>query len=100
MTTPHKHAEVAIAWLKDQAIKLEYKHLVWLRWERQRDDMNPLTHPLYEWRIKPEPKSDVVFHCHMGQRGFDALTERFISGDNLKLTFDGETGKLIKAEVL
>jgi len=57
--------------------------------------------PLYcmdgtEWRIKPEPKPDVVLYRALGKAG-DC---RPFEGANICLTFDGETGKLKSAEVL
>lgn len=57
---------------------------------------NPLTNPEFEWRIKPEPKPDVVLYRALGKAG-DC---RPFEGANICLTFDGETGKLKSAEVL
>jgi hypothetical protein len=103
MNTPHKYAEITIAWLNDQSIKLEYRLPNWDRWavsSPQGFGMNPITHPLYEWRIKPEPKPDVVrlIDCWKDSLGL-AFRVKTIA-NNLKLTFDGETGKLKSAEVI
>ena len=97
----HKHAELIKAW----ADGAEIEQMVPTAkgglggWQEFSGDWNHLP-AYYEYRIKTEPKPDVFFHCHMDQRGFDSLTERFVDGDNLKLTFDGETGKLKSAEVI
>jgi hypothetical protein len=97
MKTPHKHAEVLIAWLNDQSIKLEYKHSAWLFWQPQDEEVTPITHPKYEWRIKPEPEPDVVrYRCTGGGSGYLVPQPE----GNLKLTFDGGTGKLKSAEVI
>ena len=57
---------------------------------------NPISHEHLEWRIKPEPKPDVVLYRALGKAG-DC---RPFEGANICLTFDGETGKLKSAEVL
>ena len=69
----------------------------WLTWHREM--MTPLEIDAedYEWRTKPEPKPDVVKYGLAWERIWDCKP---MSGDNLKLTFDGETGKLKSAEVI
>lgn len=57
---------------------------------------DPITCQNMEWRIKPEPKPDVVLYRALGKAG-DC---RPFEGANICLTFDGETGKLKSAEVL
>jgi hypothetical protein len=59
----------------------------------------------YEVRIKPEPKPDFVqyasAHRSDGCQSFSwgqAKTRRSV--DNLKLTFDGETGRLKAVEIV
>lgn len=97
MNKPHKHAEIAIAWLQDQSIKLEFKRpLPGAVWEPRDGSMNPTTNVDYEWRIKPEPKPDVVGYADIDS--FYCSTQ--LAQHNLKLTFDGETGKLKSAEVI
>jgi len=51
-------------------------------------------------RIKPEPKEDVVRFIGVTLDFVSKLTLCKYDGDNLKLTFDGETGKLKSAEVI
>lgn len=61
----------------------------------------PLSDPHLEWRIKPEPKPDVVlFYRVTAQSNSYEVTRERTPMDNLRLTFDGETGKLKSAEVL
>lgn len=56
------------------------------------------------YRIRPEQKPDVVGYCEASYkdkiRFIGSVTSRKCPGDNLKLTWDGETGKLKDAEVL
>ena len=85
---PHKHSELIKAWADGAEIQIKYKDY----WENC---------PIPQWfldaeyRIKPQPKPDVVqfwcASCEPMKRPLD---------NNLKLTFDGETGKLKSAEVL
>lgn len=98
MKTPHKHAEVTIAWLKDQSIKLEFRRpLPGAMWEVTYGLMNPMSNPDYEWRVKPEPKPDIErYGIALHYWGRDVAE----AGDNIKLTFCGETGKLKSAEVI
>jgi hypothetical protein len=108
----HKHAEVLIAIAEGKDVE----------WRLKGDDewhiaqflpYTPLTNPEFEWRIKPDPKPDVVMYAiasmnevDIGRRSVDpddwasVLTNLETSDDNLKLTFCGETGKLKSAEVL
>lgn len=95
---PHKHAVLIHAWADGADIQFRSvpnhgdwhdgnENLIWDEWA--------------EYRVKPEPKPDVSQHYFATRAG----TTKF-SGDtpdmpvNLKLTWDGETGKLKKAEVL
>ncbi len=90
MKTPHKHAELIHAWADGAEIEF-----------RVCNDWRRITAPSWDqtgdYRIKPEPKPDTVwsynaFEGHLFRCHSDSV--------NLKLTFDGETGKLKSAEVL
>lgn len=67
--------------------------------------LNPITHPEIQWRIKPEPKPDVVrYGVASIQHGY-AYVEHLgphnsNKNNNLRLTFDGEFFTLKSAEVL
>jgi len=87
---PHKHAELIKAWADGAEIEYlterkewveKHKYFPW--WETS------------EYRIKPQPKADVIqFWCASCEPLKRPLE------NNLKLTFDGETGELKAAEVL
>ena len=100
---PHKHAELIKAWADGATIEArcvvpneigEWKTFTNPNWDV----------PYAQYRIKPEPKPDVV--CFSGVRYEKDYEEiqwqenetKYMS--NLKLTFDGETGELKSAEVL
>ena len=104
MNTPHKHADVLRA-IADKGFEAgEWQHSFG-DWREAHDFLNPLTHPQLEWRIKPEPKPDVVRYLwaspdsgwctRVGNYTYPATTPT-----NLKIILDGETGKLKSAEVL
>ena len=94
MKTPHKHAELIKAWA--DGAEIEYLHSAKIEW---------IATPAPEWlvnatyRIKPEPKPEVVEY-RMAYRTVPRRLGTPAAFDNLKLTFDGETGKLKAAEVL
>jgi len=92
-----KHAELIKAWADGADIESRigdgewvYKHKL-MPWYED-----------YQYRIKPEPKPDVVEQYvakgHIKYGGV-RVAEHW-EKENLKLTFDGATGKLKSAEVL
>jgi hypothetical protein len=92
MKTPHKHAEIIKAWA--DGAEIEYQCAG--GWEQIPE------HPYWPegsvYRIKPEPKPDVelcIFASPFARRN---QWEEY--DNNIKLTFDGETGALKAAEVL
>jgi len=99
---PHKHAELIKAWADGAVIEFRYvlsnhREIVWSEWFTA--NLTPAWSEDYEFRIKPEPKPDVVKRMSLF---IDTQHHLIFSqdGDNLKLTFDGETGELKSAEVL
>ena len=90
---PHKHAELIKAWA--DGAEIEYFNTTDNKWEPIFKGWSWDSMLLVDMRIKPEPKPDVVqfwcASCEPLKRPLD---------NNLKLTFDGETGKLKSAEVL
>ena len=100
MKTPHKHAELIKAWADGAEIEETYAgqgdngaagwHAFEGNWEKN----------YTVFRIKPEPKPDLNFYYKIDQYGLHYIHERPCGGDNLKVTFDGETGKPIKSEVI
>jgi hypothetical protein len=84
----HKHAELIHAWAEGAQIQ-RFNIDGWV------DATNPYWDKDTEYRIKPKP--DIIsFLCVLDPSGivFGMV------GANLKLIFDGETGKLKKAEIL
>jgi hypothetical protein len=99
----HKHADILIAIAEGKEVQ----------WRISGDDgwfeaefkpYTPLTNPNFEWRIKPEPKPDVVEFLNIYRGGYKTKEEAIYCGSNapgvIKTTFDGETGKLKSAEVM
>jgi hypothetical protein len=97
MKTPHKHAEAIKAWA--DGAEIECRQLSGGHWLTVYD---PAWSKVSEYRIKPEPKPDVVekyFASGYTKYGCVRVAEHW-ERENLKLTFDGETGKLKTAEVI
>lgn len=92
--TPHKHAELIKAWADGAIIQYRYSG----GW----GDVSynkPSWREEETYRIKPEP--DVVLYAEADVRANVIHSHSVLyQVDNLKLTFDGETGKLKKAEVI
>jgi len=96
---PHKHAELIKAWADGAEIQERYakgKHPDDFDWVDFDGDWSFAHSNEYDFRIKPEPKPDVVMLA-----GASTLNVRYKDNyPNLKLTFDGETRELKSAEVL
>jgi hypothetical protein len=100
MKTPHKHAELIKAWA--DGAEIEYRSHETIEWKPIFKGWS-WDNEIPEYRIKPEPKPDIVksFYAHANHH-FQGMhiSARQDECHNLKLTFDGETGKLKLAEVL
>ena len=95
MKTPHKHAALIKAWADGAEIEAT-------DCDGWRTCSTPMWFPECEYRIKPEPKPDVVeryFANGYTKYGCVRIAEHW-ERENIKLTFDGETGKLKSAEVI
>jgi hypothetical protein len=102
MPTPHKHAEVIKAWADGYTIQVLSPAGYWL-------DL-PTLHSYPKWdadayRVKPEPKPDIVHYGRLNAADNSGFQVREFSAwqkdtDNVKATFDGETGKLKSVEML
>ena len=98
---PHKHAELIKAWADGAEIQLKGRNGEWI-------DIFPDWQEECEYRIKHEPKPDVVWFvtAYLDQFKYQEVPQLTDIGqkgsalNNLKLTFDGETGELKSAEVL
>ena len=96
MNKPHKHADLIKAWA--DGAEVEYldagsasfwRSVTSPRWDGQGS-----------YRIKPEPKPDVVRYGMVVDNRYGSLTLARCACDNVKFIFDGETGALKAAEVL
>ena len=94
---PHIHAEMIKAWADGAQIEFKMANGGW-----RLMDCRVTWSENNEYRIKPEYKPDTVelYKAHAGfKNGCVRIAEHW-ERDNLKLTFDGETGKLKSAEVI
>jgi hypothetical protein len=100
----HKHSELIKAWADGaqiQVYRIQYNDWV--------DTRPPAWSDTNDYRVKPEPKLDVIVYSHVvgkflfGRDGIEIqqliLCPR-ADEPNIKYIFDGETGELKLAEVL
>ena len=94
MKIPHIHAKEIKAWADGATI--QWGEIETGKWF---DVDCPSWEPDDKFRIKPEPSPDIIRYGHFEAKAY--LSGRFDEGyHNIKMTFDGETGKLKSAEVL
>ena len=92
MRQPHKHADLIKAWADGAKVEVLDDGGLW------QTDHFPRFFPEWKYRIKPE---DVVLSGWIERTGAGSQFFAFNHpNDNIKLTFDGETGELKAAEVL
>jgi hypothetical protein len=100
----HVHHDLIVAWAK--GAKIEFWNDSKDRWE---NSSTPQWTVSSLYRIKPEPKPDVVLYACAEMRTDIGITARIghsnatiarINTDNVMFIFDGETGKLKDAQVL
>lgn len=98
----HVHHDLIVAWAKGAKIQWQ------IRAERDswEDTDTPGWHTFHNYRIKPEPKPDVVMYgCVMmdDTQFYTKLSRAAVMQaptDTCMFIFDGETGKLKDAQVL
>ena len=97
MKTPHKHAELIKQWADGAVIQRYNKTL-----QQWRDcDYTMLNwNPLVEFRVKPEPKPDIVRYQSLGYYEMGPYTDTNRDNATIMFVFDGETGELKDAQVL
>jgi len=97
----HKHYDMIVAWAEGKQIQVYRRDNNW-----EPVGSCPIWVEEYKYRIKPEPKPDAIrsilieatlFH---NEPFVQVFRSRGCVSANLRLTFDGETGKLKSAEVL
>jgi hypothetical protein len=95
---PHRHAELIKAWADgaeiEQACRNGIGEILWYPFKGDWQEH-------YEYRIKSEPKPNVVKYitATVGDSIYRVTNEKW-DLDNLKLSFDGKTGELKSAEVI
>jgi hypothetical protein len=94
---PHKHAKEIKAWA--DGAEVEYFDATYREWFV---DGCPIWFTDVQYRIKPQPKPDVVLYTRITNCGIAHLSDRksIDFGHNLKLTICGERGWLVSAEVI
>ena len=103
--TRHKHYDCIIAWAN--GVEIEFLNQQ-NKWEYIQF---PNWHDNFEYRIKPEPKTDVVLYAvaksHDDNKKYAYLSpahslyyihKNIESTPNIKLTYDGETNEFKSAE--
>ena len=101
MTTPHKHAEVLRAIADGKEVEgRPLGSKAWQSYSKYLYVRSPFTDPDWEWRVKPEKKPDIKVKAPLAQMNESVIVLGYYANPNITLTFDGETGKLIKAEVI
>jgi len=88
----HKHADLIHAWADGAQIQCKSHEND--KWE---DVRNPAWGECFLYRVKPEPKPDIVMYFEVRRPHGDILPNPF---HNIKATYDGETGALKSAEVI
>lgn len=96
-----KHCEVIKAWADGKQVQVKDVNGNWVTYGY---GQVPLWHEHYEYRIKPEPKPDVVSSL-LTLKEFDGQWSVYQHQQQyylhqIRITFDGETGKLKSAEVI
>jgi len=107
MGKPHVHKDLIIAWADGAEIEFKLRgEKEWRSYQSLGIPNNPKWDETTLYRIKPEP--DIVkymgFDCHDDERFCSELHNILEIVDDwhkqVKLTFDGETGKLKAVEIV
>ena len=92
--TPHVHAELIKAWADGAQIQIYNEAMNgWI-------DIGNRGNIIYwcngdQFRIKPEPKPDVVRYSWLSPSGTSGTNSlHYVGQDNIKHVYDGETGRL------
>lgn len=103
--TEHKNAAVLRAIADGKAVQWKANH-TWYDYNPEEDGCSPLADDHIEWRVKTEPKPDVVRYVNAyAWSGYtnieDAESMRNKNAAGMfTLVFDGETGKLKSVEIV
>ena len=97
----HVHHDLIVAWAK--GAKIQWCCCIQDGWE---DTDTPEWHVFHNYRIKPEPKPDVIMYGCIKMENTRTYTQfsraalTKVDTDTCMFIFDGETGKLKDAQVL
>ena len=96
MPTPRPHYKERIAHAEGYEIESRFgNHDVWL------SEPDPEWYDNWQYRVKPEPVDDIVIPWGVTLiSASNGIVNFHTDSKNLRLTFDGETGKLKSAEVI
>jgi len=97
MSNRHRHADLIHAWA--EGAEIEYRTMGG-SWVNTKFSDCVTWAEGCEYRIKPEKKPDVVKRYFHEDGAYKECLSDCRYGDSFSLTFCGETGKLIKAEIL
>jgi len=97
----HIHQDLIDAWNGAEIQVYDKEHSFW----QDVPENNPFWIPNCKYRIKPEPKPDIVGYVYAIVRGAGFVdtshsTETPSPVDNIKIVFDGETRKLKSVEII
>lgn len=102
---PHKHADMIKAWADGANIQGRSEYF-----KDWRDVDAPEWYKDCEYRIKPEPKPDIIMYGQENNPLTHARSSESVMPcvltyiqtrfDQVKYTFDGETGKLKNVEII
>jgi hypothetical protein len=98
---PHVHAELIKAWA--DGAQIEYYSKLFDKWILCVGDVKPMWEVGAQYRIAVPKKPDVLHLLNMGNvtlTNGKQWVSQFEGTPNLKLIFDGETNKLISAELI
>lgn len=101
---PHKHAEIIKAWADGARIEVRGSFNYKDTWSECTNNPYWAEHQVY--RIKPEPKPDILLYGYAyvsaGKRfgTVRAMGDVLWTEANVKLVFDGETNKLKSVEMI
>lgn len=93
----HKHHDIIVAWAADTTQVVEVRYQGRQEWYTKRQ---PGWHEDYEYRIKPQPKPDVVRYYRLTEHSIVCYGNIRDAGANNRVVFDGETGDAKSSEVL
>ena len=103
MKTPHVHAALIKQWADGAMIQYKDNE----NWYDVTSICGPVWAPNEQYRVKPEPKHDIVLYAYINLLNYDTASIQPVTADTRKLkadtcmfVFDGETGKLKDAQIL